>query len=109
MLIKLFDEVKLMRELEGETIAMIHSTSLMDAIKRLINAYDIIRLNLDINERYPSFDHPTWDNAALNDLKIIYRELAVYHQRDFDPKVMFESYARKMGRLFYTIDMRFAM
>lgn len=107
-LVKLYDEVELMTSLKTDTVVLIKKTNFVEAMKRLIMAHDIIVLNLDIQERFRSSveDLPIWDDAALNDLKNIRRELIVYYQNQFSPTQSLYDYCKKMGHLFQAIDIR---
>ena len=105
--VRLFDEVALMSELKSETVQLIHATTLVKAIKRLVDAHDIIALNLDIEKSFQSYNKaPPWDIPALNDLSIIRRELVVYYRQDFKPVKLVDNYSAKMGALFCSIKRR---
>ena len=104
--VKLFDEVAMMTELQKDTIVLIHATSLMNPIKKLVYAYEIINLNLEIEQRFQDFEDPPWDLSALSDLSTIRRELVVYHRTDFEPMKLFDKYAGKMLGLFRLIHTR---
>ena len=51
-IVKLFDEVALMTELRTDTIDLIHATSVIPPIKKLVDAYEIISLNLMIEQKF---------------------------------------------------------
>jgi len=95
-----------MTELQQDTIALIHATSLMSPIKKLVDAYEIISLNLTIEKRFKDFEDPPWDIPALSDLSYIRRELVVYHSTDFDPAKLIDKYSMKMIKLFRHIHTR---
>lgn len=97
-IIRLYDEKALMSELSTDTLHLIHATSVVAAIKRLVTAYDIILLNLEIEKKF-SMPEPPWDVCALQDLNTIRRELVIYHRVDFDPAVLVDKYNSKMGTL----------
>ncbi len=106
-IIKLFDEVAMMNDLQNNTVDLIHATSIVMAIKKLVSVYDIIDLNLHIEKTYRSYkDNPPWDLAALTDLNQLRRELFVYHKLDFNPVFLFEKYNQKMITLFRSIRRR---
>lgn len=105
--VKLFDEVALMNELLCDTVQLIHATSLVRAIKILVTIHEIIDLNLEVQKRFMELkDEPVWDISALQDLKMMRRELNVYHKVDFDPTKLLEIYTKKMGALFHAITIR---
>ena len=104
--VRLFDEVVLMSELQEETIALIHATSIMNPIKKLVDAYEIISLNLTIEKRFKDYDDPPWDIPALSDLSCIRRELVVYHRSDFHPTRLIDKYSTKLIKLFRHIHTR---
>lgn len=99
-IVKLFDEVALMTELQSDTVKLIHATSLMNPIKKLVDAYEIINLNLTIEKRFKDYEDPPWDIPALSDLSCIRRELIVYHRTDFNPTGLIDRYSAKMVTLF---------
>lgn len=103
-IVTLYDEVRLMQELGEETVSLIHSTTLIDAIKLLVNAHDIINLNLLIQEKYREYKNlPPWDLHSLNDLSRIKREIYVYHRKDFNPSKLVDKYTGKMGKFFRVV------
>lgn len=105
--VRLYDEVALMVDLQKNTLDLIHATSLISAIKKLVQAYDIINLNLEIEKQYSKqLDEPPWDCEALSDLSKIKRELIVYHRPDFTPIQLLDKYSSKMENLFYRIQTR---
>jgi hypothetical protein len=105
-IVHLFDEVAIMVELQKNTVDLIHATSLIDAIKKLTVAYDIIELNLMIEKKFSDETEPPWDIPALSDLSRIRRELMVYHRPEFDPTVLLDKYSGNMIKLFNYIQVR---
>ena len=102
--IKIFDEVAAMSDLQSKTIGLIHATSLIPAMKKLMAAYEIIDINLQIERNYIDYkDFPPWDIPALTDLNQIRRELIVYHRKDFEPIFLLDRYSNKMSQLFHNI------
>ena len=85
MLVKLFDENLLLLDLQNRTVELIHATSVIEAIKKLINAHEIISLNLDIQKRFATDDNLIWDLAALKDLNHTRIELLLFHRGNFKP------------------------
>ena len=104
--VKLFDEVAMMTQLQNDTVALIHATSIINPIKKLVTAYEIINLNLLIEQRFQDIEDPPWDLPALVDLSTIRRELVVYHRSDFLPVKLLDGYSDKMVRLFHHIHVR---
>ena len=105
-IVKLFDEVAIMNELQDDTIALIHATSFMHPIKKLVDAHENISLNLTIEERFEYYEAPPWDIPALSDLSTIRRELVIYHRTDLDPALLIDRYSCKMIKLFRHIHTR---
>lgn len=104
--IRLFDEVVLMVELKKTTLELIHATTLIKAIKKLVVAYEIIELNLLIEKQFSEIEEPPWDIPALSDLSRIRRELVVYHRPDFNPSKLLDRYSGSMVSLFNCIQIR---
>lgn len=105
--IKIFDEARLMKELNTQTVDLIHSTSVVDAMKKLLYAHDIITLNLEIQNKFgDKYEDPLWDVSALQDLSKIRRELMIYHISDFEPPLKLNKYSYKMGALLVNVGRR---
>jgi hypothetical protein len=106
--VKLFDEVPLITSLRSETVQLIRSTEVIEAIKRLIVAHDILSLSLKIAEAFRSeFSlDPVVDTPAMNDLVRIRRELIIYHRIDFVPPKRLELYCDRLGQLFHVIKLQ---
>jgi uncharacterized protein (DUF1778 family) len=106
-IVRLFDEVALMADLQKSTLDLMHATSLFKAIKKLVEAYEIIDLNLEIEKRFTTqLDDPPWDLDALGELSKIRRELVIYYRPDFHPTILLDKYSSKMHSLFYRIQTR---
>jgi len=106
-IVRLYDEVALMSDLKTNTLELIHATSLMEAIKKLVEAHDIIELNLNVEKLFSKeIQEPQWDIPALTDLSKIRRELIVYHRPDFTPTNLLDRYSTKMMKLFRCIQIR---
>ena len=104
--VKLRDEVPLIQELSDDTLRLIYATTVMQAIKKLVSAHDILSLSLDIAKKFRSeflYD-PVIDKSAMQDLVTIRRELVVYHWIDFKPQKLLDQYAAKMGTLFLLVN-----
>jgi hypothetical protein len=106
--IKLFDEVPLIISLREDTIHLIRATSIIEAIKRLVSAHDILSLSLKIAEDFKKeFEtSPVVDIPAIKELERIRRELIVYHRIDFKPPKPLEIYCGRLGQLFHIIKLQ---
>lgn len=104
--VHLFDEVALMVALKQNTVELIHATTLISAIEKLIDAHKIIDLNLKIEKQFKSEPEPPWDIPALSDLSKIRRELVIYHRPDFRPTKLLDKYSKNMKQLFNHIQVR---
>lgn len=100
-LVKLHDEKLLLTELKTETVRLIHVCQHVDPIKKLIECHDILKLTFEINEKFPVLPPapPQCDEPALLHLKMLTRELFVYHRLDFRPPSVFLNYTDKILRL----------
>lgn len=100
-LVKLYEEKDLVVELQTETVGLIRHCSTVDPIKKLVNVYDILKLTLDIANKFPRTlpDLPECDEGALLYMETLTRELVVYHRLDL-PTPEFPRYLQKVQRLF---------
>ena len=99
--LKLRDEVGLMSELAQDTMTMIHATSDIKPIKRLVEAHDIIQVSLDIEKTFPEFKgFPPWEKSAMRDLNSIRIDLMLHWIEAFTPKSLVQYYYGKVGTLF---------
>lgn len=105
-IVSLYDEVALMTTLQKNTVDLIHATTLVKVIQKLVYAHEIIDLNLKIEKRFENETEPPWDIPALSDLSKIRRELIVYHRLDFNPTALVERYSNNMKTLFKYITIR---
>ena len=106
-IVKLYDEVAIMEKLKDGTLTLIQATTLIKAIKKLIEAHDIIELNLIVEKNFKNNEgHPTWDIPALIDLSKIRRELFVYYRTFFNPQKLFDNYNKDMTTLLNIITLR---
>jgi hypothetical protein len=101
MIIRLFDEVALMSGLCEDTLRLIHATQKIQPIKLLIEAHDIISLNLSIKDKFEEFrDGPPWDLCALKQLNGLRQELFIFYRMDFHPPKMVDIYSTKVEHLY---------
>jgi hypothetical protein len=104
--VKLFDEVSLMREIRSDTITLIHATPEIKAIKKVTLVHDLIDLNLQILEKYReqmtawldgAFQF--WDFSALKELNHARCEIYLFHKVDFRPPYLVDTFNTKLVRL----------
>ena len=88
----LFDENKTLQTLREDSKGLIHYTGKMQAIKMLVQAYEIWDLNIKISEAYSDCPPPPYDKCSFTDIEKINRELLVYHISDFKPAKSLQSY-----------------
>lgn len=102
-------ERQLLSKCIKNTVSLIHATTVMDAIKRLTKAYDILSLNESLERSYGKLikDCFFWDMASLQDLKLVKGELVVYHQTDFDPQKLLRGYDRDLESLIRNVTFRY--
>jgi hypothetical protein len=101
------DEAELVQKLSDSTLHLIHCTVSIVPIKKLVTAYDIMQLNLEIYKKFSEFKHEfPWDITTLSDLSKIRRELVVYHRSDFDPVVKLDRYNTQMSFLLRLASLR---
>lgn len=96
---KLLIEKMLINKLLNQTVDLIHSTSVIQAIKKLTQAYDILSLNQEILAKYSDVNKFCWDKAAVQDLSCLSKELVVLHRIDFDPMRKVYEYNDNVGNL----------
>lgn len=108
--LKLYDENRALTELKTDTIKLIRGCQIIEPIKKLVESHDILELTLEINQKFPTTppDLPVCDEGALIHLKMVIRELFVYHRLDL-PNPEFYHYCEKILRLlnWYQIPTRF--
>lgn len=100
------NEYELMEQLLGDTTTLIHCTKTISAIKRLVTAYDILNMNLEIDKKFSKSVEYTWDLGSFKDLKLIRSELIIYNSRDFNPDVKLKRYSKDVNRLLNTVSHR---
>jgi len=105
-IVKLFDEVVMMGNLRKNTIELIHATLNVSAIKKLITVYDIVDLNLEIEQKFKEYeDNPPWDIPALRDLNKTRIELILFYRMAFTPLGLVDRYSDNMLSLLKIIQM----
>lgn len=106
-IISLFDEISLMNELLSDTVTLIHHTLVINAIKRLISAHDIIELAIQLEKKHAEVYYTSpWEQAAFQDLDAIRCELLSRHASAFKPPTLLPPYYYKMGKLFNVLNAR---
>ena len=93
-------EHTLVQRLLTQSIDLIHCTRTIQAIKKLTEAHDILRMSRDILVNYSKDGEPCWDISSIKDLKFIGHELVVFHQVDFNPKDELYSFSNGLHTLY---------
>lgn len=102
--IKLRDDVVLMKDVEKFSVSVLHATDSVPAIKKIVTAHDIISLNLLIESRFKPYEgFPPWDLSSIKELNHIRIDLLVFHHADFRPYRRVLEWSEKMKQLFRTI------
>lgn len=102
--VKLFDEVRMMHELRSDTLSLIHSTTSIKPIKKLVEVHDILDITLMIEAHFSDYrDNPPWDVSLLRDMNSIRAELIVFHRPEFNPVSRLDTFSAKMLSLFHVI------
>lgn len=102
----IYSEEGIMRDLQSESVVLIRHTTAIPAIKKVVEAHDIVSLNLGVMQIYSTINEPIWDLGSLQELSKIRRELLIYHKLDFDPEQKLELYGKKMAQLFRLVSLR---
>ena len=98
-LVKLWDEKALLVKLKQDTLFLIQNATSMEPIKKLVQCYDILDLTLAIQHHFPTVwpELPECDPDALLQLRILTREIFIYHRADVPPE--FDLYTFKVKQL----------
>ena len=99
---QLFEHM-LVQRLLTQSVDLIHCTRVIQAIKKLTEAYEILKMNRDIVMNYSKNGELCWDVSSIKDLKYIGHELVVFHQIDFDPKEELYSFNNGLNTLFIKV------
>lgn len=94
-LVVLYNKSNLLTNLLDETVLLIHHTKIVDAIKKLVNAHDIIELAIEIEKH-----NAKRDVYLYRDLNHIRCDLIRCHSNSFTPPALVVQYYSKMGHLF---------
>ena len=86
-LLRLFDEVAMIKALRDQTLDLIHTTKDIYAIKKLVELHDLFHLNILIQDHFKE-DPPLWDLSALKAIDHARVELLVYHQDDLPARLL---------------------
>jgi len=101
------NEVRLLTDLSKDTVILIHHTSVVQAIKRLVDAHEILDMALVIEREHSDFSYqPPWDKALSKDLDLIRSELLTRFTEAFKPATLLPHYYQKVGRLLTTMELR---
>jgi len=96
-------EHTLVQRLLTQSVDLIHCTRTIQAIKKLTEAYEILKMNREILKKYSKDGEPCWDIPSIKDLKYIGHELVVYHLIDFDPKDELFSFSDGVHSLYINV------
>ena len=100
-------EVELLEDLIGDTVMLIRHTAVVSAIKKLINAHDLLELTLHIERSYQQYNHqPPWTTSTSRELDVIRSYLVAHHADAFKPTILLPRYYRKVGSLLETMSLR---
>jgi hypothetical protein len=102
---KSYIETVLINRLLTDTVDLIHSTTVVPAIKKLTEAYDILNLNQEILDKFKESRQFCWDKGAIQDLNYIGKELVIYHRKDFNPEKKIYVYNTDIKKLVRMIDL----
>lgn len=97
-------EGKLLSNLISETVLLIHHTKVVNAIKRLVDAHDVLDLALKLEQEFSP--HPPWNLATSEHLHDIRCELLARYADAFKPTILLPKYYHNVGRLLTTMDLR---
>ena len=105
--ISFHNEVLLLSDLKEDTLTLIHHTLVVQAIKRLVEAHDILDLALELERKHEDFHcQPPWAKALSQDLHSIRCDLLTRFSDAFKPPILLPRYYTKVGRLLSTMDLR---
>lgn len=90
-----------------DTVTLIHATFTVPAIKILVNAHDILSLNLEIRRRLGDVDFVPWDQAAFKDLDRIRTEIVLRYGDAFNPPTLAPFWYQQIGNLFQILNLSF--
>jgi len=96
-------EHALVQRLLTQSVDLIHCTRVIQAIKKLTEAHEILKMNREILMKYSKNGELCWDISSIKDLKYIGHELVVFHQVDFDPKDELYSFNNGLNTLFTSV------
>ena len=99
---KLFEH-SLVQRLITQSVDLIHCTRVIDAIKKLTEAHDILKMNREILMKYSKDGEPCWDISSITDLKYIGHELVLYHRVDFDQRDELISFSNGVSTLYLNV------
>jgi hypothetical protein len=106
-IVRIYDEVKLMEGLLGSTISMMHNTTSIQPIKKLVAIHDIIDLNLTVSKTFTEHkDDPIWDKSTLKEMNILRAELFVYYYSEFKPFSSLQRYNNDIIKFFNVMALR---
>jgi len=107
---KICDEEALMSDLLKDTFSLIKQTKGIEAVKKLIEIYDILALNADILKKFKesslTFDEVWMDKTTLVYLNRLRCELFVFNGKDFESLAWFNQYNKLFARFINLVLLR---
>lgn len=94
MIIYMHNEIDILTKAKNDSITLTHYTVVVPAIKKFINAHDILSMTIHVFENYK-----TLTPEAVLDIDTIQRELLVYHINDVKPPKMLEKYCSDLMKI----------
>lgn len=88
----------------NDTVTLIHATFTVPAIKILVNAHEILTVNLEIRRQIDDVIVP-WDKAAFKDLDRIRTEIVLRYWDSFNPPTLATFWYQQIGTLFQILNL----
>lgn len=116
MVVRLFDEKKIVSELVEDSISLVHGTRKVDAMKLAITVYDLLALNLRLVDQYQELSRAFnevgqfafWDKASLKELNYSRCALVLYYRADFNPMALLDQFNVKAARFIHLAQLSFS-
>jgi len=109
-IVKLFDEQMLMNDLTRDTFDLIKKSKSINAVKILIEIYDVLNLNASVLQKFKdsqlTFDEIWLDPSTLKHLNRLRCELMAFHHLDFMSRKELEIYNRAFCRFLNLVILR---
>ena len=100
ILVQLYDEKKILAELQSDTVHLIQVCSKIEPIKKFVEVYDILGLTQKVNEKFPPTppDPPICDRDAMHYMWSITCDLQISWRLEL-PDPDFYLYRLKLKKL----------